>query len=948
MSFRQWLLTFVLLLTIPIMVSAQGELYSMVYDKRAGLSHNTVFCVFQDSQGFIWLGTKNGLNRFDGIAFKTFLRTENPIGLCNSIVNAISEDTEKRLWVGTDKGISIYDMHHGCFVDFRLKGLDGESGSYISDLQLGRGGKMWIQSSCGLFWYDLKRGKLHKVPAPRAAGLPMAISLDYLGNCYVGYRDFGIAYYDGSTLRTVTRGITDPTTICPFGPGHLLVGTKKGAFDVELSSGMVRDINALNPALNIHVNVHTVCEVSEMEHWIGTEVGVFVVKRGRVTHFASQGTCPALPDDAVYAICRDHSGGMWIGTYFGGVDYIVLEKGDVINHSSRSMSNPFPAKRVRDFIEDDNHRLWVATEDAGLFVRETPSGFFRKVDKLGSFDVRNINIQCLFLSDGCLLVGTFGRGLYVWDLSTGRTSHYDSDFTDEDIFSVYRDRRGNLWVGTSTGLYLFNPRKGRLFKVRAMDSAFVSVILEGHDKQGYVWFGTYNIGIVRYNPVTHQFKVYKYQKGNAASPGGDRATCALVTSRGRLWFGFEDGGLCWYDSKHDCFRRVNQHDGVPGNSVYKILEDGRRTLWLSTNIGIVSFNPATMQSLAVYDGGSVGSALQFNYNAGIQLSSGNMLLGSTEGFVEFNPYSMRKRTQHGRVLLTGLMVDGRELEWDSLSCALDYAFPYTRQVTLQHGQSTFSVTFSTLTFRARERGMFSYMLEGFDNKWNYCLGEHSVSYHNVPSGLYHFRIRQVSDMYDDNAPETTLTIRVLRPWYMSTVAMACYVLLILLLGLGVRWLINRRRNEHRATERLKTENAKREEAYEARIKSFILMMSDGVPRDKTDEEFFGKLLQEILRNIEDEDFNIDQLASAMNMSRSNLHRRVKAVTGQTPNDFVRLVRLRRAAELLRSGRHRVKEVCMMVGFHSLSYFSKAFCKQFGVLPKDFVRMPDSSQEENKE
>lgn len=938
---------FALLLTMSVMVSAQGELYSTIYDKSAGLSHNTVFCVFQDSKGFVWLGTKNGLNRFDGFAFKTFLRTENPVGLCNSIVNVIAEDTAQRLWVGTDKGISIYDMHHGCFVDFHLKGLDGEGGTYISNLRLGRGKKMWIQSSRGLFWYDLVQGKLHQVPAPRDAGLPMAISLDYLGNCYVGYRGFGIAYYDGSNLWTVTRDITDPTAICPFGSGHLLVGTKNGALDVELSSGKVRDVNALNPMLNMHVNVHTVCEVSETEHWIGTEAGVFVVKRGRVAHFASQGTYPTLPDDAVYTICRDHSGGMWIGTYFGGVDYIALEKSDVLNHSPHSMSNPFPAKRVRDFVEDASHRLWVATEDAGLFVQETPFGSFRKVNKMGGFDVRNINIQCLLLSDGCLWVGTFGRGLYVCDLTTGKGVHYDTDFTDDDIFSVYRDRRGDLWVGTSTGLYLFNRGKSRFVKVTAMSSAFVSVILESHDRHGYVWFGTYNIGIVRYDPATRKFKVYKYQKGNPASPGGDRVTCALQVRSGRLWFGFEDGGLCLYDSKHDSFWRVSQHDGVPGNSVYKILEDGRGTLWLSTNMGIVSFNPVTMQSLAVYDGGSIGSALQFNYNAGILLSSGKMLLGSTEGFVEFNPYSMRKRSQHGRVLLTGLMVDGRELEWNSQSSSLDYAFPYTRQVTLQHGQSTFSVTFSTLTFRSRERGMFAYMLEGFDQKWNYCLGEHSVSYHNVPPGKYRFRIRQVSDMSDTDGPETTLSIRVLCPWYLSPIAMSCYVLVILLLALGVRWLVIRRRKERLATEQLKAENAKREEAYQAKIKSFMLMMSDGVTRDKTDEEFFGKLLQEILRNIEDEDFDIDQLAVAMNMSRSNLHRRVKAVTGQTPNDFVRLVRLRRAAELLRSGRHRVKEVCMMVGFHSLSYFSKAFSKQFGVLPKDFGRMLDSAQEEMK-
>ncbi|MBQ8046898.1 MAG: response regulator [Prevotella sp.] len=827
-------LTVILSLASLVVAMAQSDYRFRHYGSLSGLSHNTVLSLFQDRKGFIWVGTKNGLNRFDGSEFKIYLRNEAPGGLCNSIVNSIAEDTDGQLWVATDNGLSVYDPTRDAFHGLDVSTADGRKvGGYVRMVQSDGAGRMWILSGGGLFLYESPA--VSGVEAPRlklvnsllrnlTSRNPTCIFLDSLSNAYLGFHGVGIVKYNAKTDQSQLLASSDliATAISSYDDQRLIVGTRDGGAYLISRRGSSPEPVELG---NGNVYVRCIEHDADGRVWIGSEEGAFILdsrhdrSAPEVTHIVKDPTdTSSLSDNAIYSLLRDNAGGMWLGSYFGGIDFMPDRRNKFVTYHPQYNRNSVTGQRVRDFVEDREGFIWIGTEDNGLCRYDPSSGRFEPATTASDTDLSHVNIQCLTLiGDTKLWIGTYTQGIFVYDISTRHVRHYDN-LSNNDVFAIYADSRGNIWVGSSTCCYTYDEKSNSFSYFEPLGICFVSDILE--DSEQNIWFTSYNHGVMRYNCTTKEVRNFTYNPSDEASICYDRVTCGYLDSSGTLWFASEDGGMCRYNRQTENFTRLTTADGLPSNAVYKILEDDSHMLWVSTSNGLAVVNPETMKVTSLYGIQSGLQAKQFNYNSGILLENGRMLFGSIDGFMAFDPRSFSQRSMPRKVVLTGLYVYNQLVSAGESPQTLDKAISYASRISLKHDQETFTLSFSTLDYESEGRGMFAYKLEEFDKQWNYVSDANRISYHSIPSGSYRFCIRYMTDLSDESGPLTCIDIRISPPWWQSIWAYVAYLLAGLAVGYAVFHSVLRHKNRVAREKKEEEERLRKEELYQSKIEFF--------------------------------------------------------------------------------------------------------------------------------
>ena len=822
------LLFFLLLFCIGKAQSQQNSYYFKHYNINSGLSQNTVMSIFQDSKGFIWMGTKNGLNRFDGHNFKIYQRGESVNDLRNSMIFCINEDRDKTLWIGTDQGISLYNPLTENFSVFNLKTEKQEYiEGYVSKIWIDKQDRIWILAGNGLFLYQKSENKLQCLNSKFSSFTPSiarALFVDDEGVAYIGFPETGVLKYNAQTDKTTLLAQNDnlPTVICDYKEHYILLGTlNKGLFAINKESGASEKL-LINESSQSNEYIRCVEKISETEFWIGTENGIYILKDGDSQHITNEPfNNLSLSDNAIYSILKDKEGGMWIGSYFGGADYIPTQYSFFTNYYPIAYKNSINGYRVRELVNDSKGNLWIATEDNGLNYYDVKSGTFTHIsDKTHPVNISFTNIQCLNLSDNKLWIGTFTRGIDVLDLKANQRKHYERDgkansINNNDIFAIYTDSHNKTWIGSTTGAFIYVPEIDGFQPLEKLNGAFVSNILE--DKKGNIWFATFNRGVIRYNPKTEEYKNFRYDPDNAGSLCYDRITSIFLDSKQRLWLASEDGGFCRYN-EDGTFTRITTQDGLPSNVVYKILEDDNHLFWLSTNNGLVKFNPETMAVDALYNLSNGLQSKQFNYNSGIKNLDGTLYFGSINGFIAFNPNHFRPNENAYSVILTDFYVFNQEVKADSR--ILNQAMPYADAIRLNYDQATFSFSFSALNYSTEGSGKYAYQLEGIDKKWTYVDNINRISYNSIPPGDYTFRIKYSKDGRNWDSEETQVKINIIPPVWQSTWAFMLYTVLILgSMLFGVKYYINRKKKQ--VEEKLAhQEQEKKEEIYKAKIEFF--------------------------------------------------------------------------------------------------------------------------------
>lgn len=825
------LILLLLIFCLEHIAAQQTTYYFKHYNNNSGLSQNTVMSIFQDSKGFVWIGTKNGLNRFDGHDFKIYQRGDSINELRNSMIFCINEDRNQTLWLGTDQGVSLYNPYTEEFANFDLKTEESEEiEGYVNKIFIDAKDRVWILAGNGLFLFNPADNKfylLNRKFAAYTAATPRALFVEEDGTAYVGFPDVGVMKYnvetDGTTFLVRNNG--QPTVISGYKENYILLGTlNSGVFLINKETGASEKLS-IDDTQSSEVYVRDIEKISDSEYWIGTQSGVYILKDGITQHIIHEDfNSLSLSDNAIYAIFKDREGGIWIGSYFGGIDYIPKQYSYFEHFYPIAYKNSISGYRVREFVSDKQGNLWIGTEDNGLNYYDIHSGTFTHIsEKTRPLGISFSNIQCLSLSDDKLWIGTFSKGIDVLDLKTNECRHYERNgrpysILNNDIFAIYTDSRRVTWVGSTTQTYIYRPEMDGFEIFRPLDGAFVSDILE--DRHGYIWFTTYNNGVFRYNPQNKEIKKFRYEAHNPNSLCYHRITCVFEDSKQRLWFASEDGGFCRYNENDGTFTRITTKDGLPSNVIYKILEDDQQRFWLSTNNGLVCFNPETMAVEALYNLPNGLQSKQFNYNSGIKTADGTLYFGSTNGFVAFNPKDFRPNDNKYSVVLTNFYIFNQEVKADSTSTILKKAIPYTDAISLNYDQATFSFSFSALNYSTEGYGKYAYQLEGIDKNWNYIDNITRISYNSIPPGDYTFRIKYSKDGHEWSDKDTQINITIVPPLWQTPWAYLLYALCIIgILYTLIKFYTTKKRKQ--VEEKLEhQEQLKKEEIYKAKIEFF--------------------------------------------------------------------------------------------------------------------------------
>lgn len=803
-----------------------------------GLSQNTVNAILQDRQGFLWFGTKDGLNRYDGLSFRKFkhdARSERSIG--NNFITALYEDAKGNIWIGTDVGLYIYYPEQDTFRHFtELSAENTRIEHTVTAISGDEQGCVWMAVEAqGLFCYHLDSGQLLNYTLknfPLISTNVQSFVFDNSGTLWIGCYGDGLFYSKDrlATLHPYLSPVDNKETyandvVIDLAKGAyncLYVGSlKNGVKELNLTSNKLHDLLSIDESGEA-VFCRKLLVASDNELWIGAESGLYIynLRTSKYVHLRSSINDPySLSDNAIYSLCRDREGGIWIGSYFGGVNYYPRFYTYFEKYYPKSANNGLQGKRVREFCQDNQGILWIGTEDGGLNRFNPKTKTFSFFSPSSAFT----NVHGLCMVGDHLWVGTFSKGVKVVDTRTGaivktyQKTDSPRSLIDNSIFSICRTATGDIYLGTLFGLLHYNRQTDDFDRIEELNGKFVYDIKE--DSGGNLWLATYANGAWCYNVNEKKWKNYLHDDANPKSLPYDKVLSIFEDSHRRVWLTTQGGGFCLFHPETETFTCYNSSDGLPNDVVYQIVEDKEGSLWLTTNNGLVCFHPVTKE-MKIYTTANGLLGDQFNYRSSFQTENGMIYLGSIDGFIAFDPKSFSENKWLPSVVITDFLLFGKEVHAGEPGSPLEKSITYSDRLVLQSGQNSFSFRVAALDFQAPKMNRVMYKLEGFDEDW-LPLGESPiVTYSNLRYGDYVFRVKVSNSDGVWNADEVSLDVHILPPFYLSVWAYCIYVLLIIGCTVYTVLYFKRRSNSKHRRQMEKFEQEKEREVYHAKIDFF--------------------------------------------------------------------------------------------------------------------------------
>lgn len=766
------------------------------YNINNGLSQNTVFSIFQDNLGFMWFGTKDGLNRFDGTSFKVFKFSPEGI-LRDNVFHRIVQTQDDKLWVGTEDGVYIFDPYYEEFNRLNHVTKDGISvGGFISDMVVDKDGDTWIAvNGQGVFHHSSGEDNLGFYPIRMEEKSMKTISLCVDNDNYIWAFPYSKPFLriDKKTKQTREFQLSDDNTLL-FNTGEItdVLADEYNQLVITTSQKGVISINTVNKThrvlLDRDVNgepvfARSVETVNSKTLWIGTESGVYIydTEARDVVNLRHHPTAPySISDNAIYDIYKDRDGGIWVGSYFGGVDYYSNQFNYFESYYTIGQQNSIEGSRVREFCAAPDGLIWIGTEDMGLNLFDPCKEIFLPLP--GSLRSLYTNIHALYNDGDFFWIGTFSKGLNRYNMKTGEMVTYtQSDepysISQNSIFAICKDRRDVLWVGTLSGLNTYNYQDDNFTRVDELKGLAVQDIIE--DTGGMIWVSTYSGGVYRFNPETGEWRNFVQKSDKAGTLPYNKVTCVFEDSAGRLWIGTQGGGFCLFDKEKELFFTYNTTNGMPNDVVYQIVEDDEANLWLSTNAGLVRFNPETkMFKQYTVDNGLRTN--QFNYKSSYKSSDGTIYFGSIDGFVRFNPSTFRESKVKVPIVFTELSINGETVSPGVEKSILEKSILYTDKLKLPYNKNSLRIEYALLNYSKLTANHALYKLEGFDREWIEAKGRQYIIYSNLKPGKYWLSVK-LNEATDNSSNENlkTLAIHVSPPFWLSGWAYLIYSVLLI-------------------------------------------------------------------------------------------------------------------------------------------------------------------------
>jgi len=798
---------------------------------KDGLSQITVTSIYQDSKGFMWFGTRNGLNKYDGYKFDTFtLGSDKAASITDNHILSISEDKAGNLWVGTNNGLNKINLSTGRIEQFFSANNDNTSlsNNMILSICCDNNDNLWIGTNNGLNLYDRQSGSFIRIdlngllqnnPIYDLAIINNELFLGTYTKGLIKYNtnDKSYSVYENSpiNIRSVFKDFDDNIWIGTQDKGVFFLGKNKTDFliydtDKGLTNNYIRSIAQSPDGNNILVGTFNGLNVINLTTQEITQYKDYGSENGDLSHYS------------IFSLFFDRSQTLWVGTYAGGINYHSAY-GERFRFYNPASSTKSIAAIIGPMIETEKY-LYIATEGSGLLEMDKKTGNYN-VYKLYEEDdrayARNI-LKSLYLDGNKILCGTNLGTIYSFDLSVKRFSLFYDFKSQNGIYDIGKNQRGDIVVGgvNQIGLtFLSNSESQNTFTLKdGTQKSFPNIRCIYEIEEDIYLIGSRNDGLYYYDMNTgeiHQFTAMLSSKDSSLPE--NYITSIFRDSKGNIWIGTFGGGFSLFNIDSRSFTTYARNDGLPDNNVCAIVEDNRRHLWISTISGITDFDPVNK----IFKNYSYSSGIrvnEFTPHAGIRLSDNRIMFSGNNGFLSFDPDKISYNPYVPPVVLENLYVNNEKVGVGGH--ILQESFGSQKEITLKYNESNISIEYSALNYIYSNKNEYIYKLDGFDVDWNEVGNRRIAYYTNIPPGKYKFIVRGSNNDGVWNDEGASIKITVLPPLWKTWWAYLFYTLFIIsILFFIYRYFSEKRRLENDI--KLKQAEAKaQQEFHEERNKLF--------------------------------------------------------------------------------------------------------------------------------
>jgi signal transduction histidine kinase/ligand-binding sensor domain-containing protein len=807
---------FLILTTIP---SLGANFKFKKIDSNDGLSDNTISSIFQDHRGFLWIGTRDGLNKYDGYTFQVFRKQlYDTTSLSGNIITAINEDSNGNIWIGTQAdGLSVYDTKKEKFARYKFLINDTNSipGVTIWSIAKDKNGNMWFGTNNGLALYNpmtdnFTRFRFNNISGLETEGNVNGFAILPNGKFLLGYSKFGLVEFDPSnfTFKKIQDEINNLSgkeainslAIFYASDGTIWAGSEKNGLlrynkEQKFAKTYHSDIN--NPNSLGSNKVVSIIEDSKKNIWIACESGGlnlynpqtddFTIFRNNISDIHS------ISLNSLIVIYEDKFNNIWFGGYGGGLNFLnlsqmVLQEFYHITGDTKSLASNI----VTGFCEDDKKNIWISHEGSGMSLYNRSSNTFKSYP-LPDGNKGDIVNEIEYLNNKLWTVG-WGSGLHVFDPEKGQykkvalSNNYNNQVTN-NIKGICKDNRGNLWIATHSneGVFVYNPQTCKTFS-KDNPGSFNEEFLRSAiwnskplvDKSERIWMASY-IGLFLWDGKFHFFK---HSEEDSNSVINDYLITIFEDSRQNIWLA-TNGGLDLVKKKDSLysFEHYSQKYGLPSR-INTICEDKNGILWLSSNNQIIRFNPITKKKkyLNLNNGLTVNSFIE---KSGLYSSTGELFFGTYDGLIVFNPDSIKDNPFVTSVYITDFQIFNKTPKIGNPGSPFKQSVISTEEIKIKYNQSVISFNYVGINLLGTEEIRYAYKLEGFDNDWVQAGFEKKATYTNLDPGNYTFIVKAANSDGIWNETGASMKITITPPWWKTKIAIITFILLIVSSFLGI-------------------------------------------------------------------------------------------------------------------------------------------------------------------
>ncbi len=870
------IIIFIYILQAPCLYSS--NLSKLKFDHITtdnGLSQSTVTSIIQDCQGFLWFGTFDGLNRYDGYNFTVYRHDPNDMtSIISNQIKSIYEDNKGNLWIGTSNGLSRYDREQDKFINYNSRNGYALEEVDILNVFKDKKGNLWLGTNDdGLFLYDPESDNIKIYKAGNEDGGLRSNKIkqifeDSKGNIWIATDGGGLNIYDyitdsfkrlehqeenphsliGNKVYTIFEDSEGYLWFACYGKGLSFI--KVDEIDKQVFKHFQNNPNNEN-SLSSN-DILAICEGQKGELWIGTENGgINLLNKNtqNFTHFKSSQNDPfSINNDSVYSIYKDNIGDIWAGTFSGGINVVNFSNQGFIHY--KSMPDGLSHNSVWEFSEDRQGIIWIATDGGGLNRFNPETEDFKYYNSSNS-DLKSDAVLTVYIdSENNVWTGTWAGGINLFDRQKKSFINFinESNPSSNNVFDIAEDKMGNLWFATQAGLIKYNKTDKSFINYNSENAGlpdnFVEVIKIS--SQGDLLLGA-SKGFTIFNPETNKNINYTHDEKNSNSLSHNFVTDIFEEDENFIWIA-TNYGLNKLNRATGTIKKYFKSNGLPNDLVFGIEKDLNGFFWISTNGGLSRFNPVTeeFKNYTKVDGLQSDNFIK---KSRYKSKNGTLYFGGENGFNAFYPGNIIENKNIPPVVITDFQIFNKSIKPGTQDSPLKKQISQTDELVLSYKHSVFSFGFTALNFVSSDKNQYAYMLEGFDREWNYIGKRRLATYTNINPGEYTFRVKGSNNNNIWNEEGTSVKIIITPPFWKTAWFRITGAFLIILLVSAVYYLRTRAIRERNRQLELTVQERTRELADERNLlKTLIDIIPDPIfsKDDKSRFILMNKALVQIL------------------------------------------------------------------------------------------------------